>query len=383
MSITVKTQMELDKIPLETKEQIYIDFGTSGKPALVKNKYFYKVIVCENSSVEAYNNSSIVVKDHSSVVAYENSCVNAYGDSHIVAFDNSFVELRDSSSATGYNNSSIITHNSSIVEAFNNSSIIAFDNSSVIAHDNSLVKAYDNSYIHISESSSVIAYHNTSIAASDNSSVVAWGTSLIIAYNRSSVVAYDNSCVEAFDNSFVKAKDNSCVIARENSSIKAIGNAQVVDKLLSEGSIQLSGNARKTCTPKNIEEFMNFYDIKHNKKAAIFYKAVHKKSNEYISDYDINFKYEIGKSITEPECSINTNDLCAKGIHISHLDLALSFGKSWKDLAILELEVEIKDIVMPSDSNGKVRTSKAKVIREVPLSECGVYGKILARKQDK
>ena len=31
--------------------------------------------------------------------------------------------------------------------------------------------------------------------------------------------------------------------------------------------------------------------------------------------------------------------------------------------------------------NGKVRTSEAKVIREVPLEECGLFGKILARRR--
>ena len=155
---------------------------------------------------------------------------------------------------------------------------------------------------------------------------------------------------------------------------------QVVDKLLSEGSIQLSGNARKVCMPKNIEEFMDFYGIKHDKMTAIFYKAVHRQGDEYVSDYDTNFKYEIGKLITEPKCSVDTTDVCGEGIHISHLDWALNFGKDWENLAILELEVAIKDIVMPINSDGKVRTSKAKVIREVPLSDCGLYGKILTRK---
>ena len=32
----------------------------------------------------------------------------------------------------------------------------------------------------------------------------------------------------------------------------------------------------------------------------------------------------------------------------------------------------------PENSNGKVRTSKVKVLRKVPIEKCGVYGKILA-----
>ena len=50
-------------------------------------------------------------------------------------------------------------------------------------------------------------------------------------------------------------------------------------------------------------------------------------------------------------------------------------------IGTIECEVKIDDIVMPTNTDGKVRTSKIKVIREVPLEECGVYGKILAKKR--
>ena len=223
----------------------------------------------------------------------------------------------------------------------------------------------------------------------NNSRVITKGESSIIAYENSRVIACENSHVEARDTSYVTAMNNSSIIAYgsssvtafENSSIIAYENVQVVVKQTWEGNIQLLGNARKVCTPKNIEEFMDSYDIKHNNTTATFYKAVHKQDDEYVSNYDTNFKYEIGKLITEPNCSTDIYDKCGSGIHISHLKWALDFGRTWRNLAILELEVEIKDIVMPINSDGKVRTSKAKVIREVPLLECGVYGKVLAKKR--
>ena len=242
MSIKVKSQAELDAIPLDTKEKIYIKFGTTANPAIIKNRYFYPVV--------AWNNST----------------------------------------------------------------------------------------------------------------VVAWG----------------NSSVEASGNSTVVARGNSTVAAWDNSSVEAKGNVQVVDRLTS-GAIWLSGNARKVCMPKTIEEYLNFYDIETDGKTAILYKAVHKQGNEYVSNYNRTFKYIIGELITEPECGTDVHENCGKGIHASHLRWALNFGKSWSDLAILALEVEIKDIIMPLNSNGKVRVPKAKVIREVPLSECGLYGKILER----
>lgn len=198
---------------------------------------------------------------------------------------------------------------------------------------------------------------------------------------RYSVVAKGNSSVVAWENSSVVARGNSSVVAWGNSSVVANGNVQVVDRQFSGGHIKILGNARKVYMPKNIEEFMNFYGVKHDKTTAIFYKAVHKVNNEFLSDYDSDFKYTIGSKVAEPDCSKNTTDDCGKGIHISHLARALDFGKNWSNFAILELEVKIKDIIMPINTDGKVRVPEAKILREVPLSECGLYGKILERRR--
>ena len=216
-----------------------------------------------------------------------------------------------------------------------------------------------------------------------NSSVVAWGNSSVKAYGNSSVVAWDNSSVVAYGNSSVVAWDNSSVVARENSSVEAGGNTQVVNKLYKDtvGKINISGNARIVYMPKNINDFINFYGIKHTKIKAIFYKAVRKhKDNTYHADYNSNFTYEIGK-FKEEICDSDITKACSYGINISHLNWALNFGKDWRNLAILEVETKISDIVMPTDTDGKVRTSKVKVLREVPLDECGVYGKILAKRR--
>ena len=198
---------------------------------------------------------------------------------------------------------------------------------------------------------------------------------------RYSVVAWENSSVVAWENSSVEAWENSSVVAWENSSVEARGNVQVVDRQLSDGRIQISDNARKVYMPKNIEEFMNFYGIKHDKTTAVFYKAVHKVENEYLSDYDSDFKYMLGDKVAEPDCSNDTHENCCEGIHISHLAWALNFGRNWSNLAILEVEVKIKDIIMPIITDGKIRVPEAKVLREVPLSECGLYGKILERRR--
>lgn len=60
---------------------------------------------------------------------------------------------------------------------------------------------------------------------------------------------------------------------------------------------------------------------------------------------------------------------------------ALAYGATWEDLAILELECEKSDVLVPLYSDGKVRARKAKVLREVPLEECGLLGKIIAKRR--
>ena len=278
MSITVKSQAELDRIPLDCNEVIYIEFGTYFNPAIVRNKYKYSVVARENSSVEARENSSVVARENSSVEARENSSVEAW------------------------------------------------------------------------ENSSVEAWENSSVEAWENSSVVAW--------------------------------ENSSVVARENSSVEANANVQVVDRLC-EGRISLYGNARKVYMPKCINEFMDFYGIKHDKKKAVFYKAVRKVGNILVSDRDNDFIYTVGEKVKEPNCDLDVNEDCGEGIHISHLAWALDYGRNWDNLAIIELEVKIENIVMPINTNGKVRTPEAVVLRELPLEECGVFGKILARRREK
>ena len=242
--ITVKTQEELDMVPLDFKGRIYIEFGTYYHPAFVKNKYYCRVAARENSSV----------------VALENSSVKAWG----------------------------------------------------------------------------------------NSSVEAWG----------------NSSVEAWG----------------NSSVAGSGNAQICDRL-SGGRIEIAGNARIVYMPKSIFDYCDFYGLKHNKKSGRFFKFVHKDGEKYYSDYDEGFEYHIGKNAIPNGFDDDTEEDCGRGIHVSYLAWALNYGRYWNDLAILEVEADLDGIVVPDCAPGKVRCKKVKVLREVPLDECGVYGKILANRK--
>lgn len=186
--------------------------------------------------------------------------------------------------------------------------------------------------------------------------------------------------VVAWENSSVVARENSSVEARGNSSVEARENSQIVD-MLQGAKIKISGNSRIVYMPKNIHEFMDFYGIKHTKTKAKFFKAVHKVADDrFASDYDRCFYYQIGNTY-KSLCDPNTEIDCSHGLHIAHLNWALWFGSDWNDIAILEVETKIEDIVLPKSSEGKVRTKQIKVLREVPLEECGVFGKILARRK--
>ena len=211
---------------------------------------------------------------------------------------------------------------------------------------------------------SVVARDNSSVVARDNSSVVAW--------DNSSVVACDNSSVEAWDNSSVVAWDNSSVVAR--------GNAQVVD-CTGEHNIAVSGNARIVYNPKNITEYLDHYGIQQSDGTAKLYKAVHKRNDRYFSDKTCDFEYAIGEVAIADSLTADPNVDCGHGIHISYKEWALDYGKNWHDLAILEVEADISGIVVPLNGSGKLRTDKVLVIREVPLEECGLLGKIMAKKQ--
>lgn len=103
-----------------------------------------------------------------------------------------------------------------------------------------------------------------------------------------------------------------------------------------------------------------------------YYKAVHKRNGKYISNYDNKVEFCIGE-ISEAELDKNPDSVAVKGLHVASLEFAQKFGEHWNDVAILEVEANIHDVVIP-DAHDQVRTSKFKVLREVPFEEMGEWG---------
>ena len=212
-------------------------------------------------------------------------------------------------------------------------------------------------------------------------SVVARGNSSVVARGNSSVTAYDNSSVTAYDNSSVTAHGNSCVWAYGNSSVLAYSNSQIVN-VARNNNIKVSGNARIVYNPSNIDEYIDFHGLDANGTTVKLYKAVHFYNGAYHADYDSSFIYTIDETVT-PNNGFTDSVLssCGAGIHLAHKAWAIRYGANWSDLAILECECEKSDVLVPLYGDGKVRARKAKVLREVPLEECGLYGKIIAKRR--
>ena len=183
-----------------------------------------------------------------------------------------------------------------------------------------------------------------------------------------------------YNRAVVNRRFRYSVVARGNSFVEARGNTQVVD-CTDKHNIAVSGNARIVYNPKNITEYLDHYGIQQSDGTAKLYKAVHKRDGRYFSDKCGDFEYSIGETAIADGLTMDQSVDCGHGIHIAYKEWALYFGKDWRDLAILEVEADVSSIIVPLNGSGKVRTDKVIVLREVPLEECGLLGKIIAKKQ--
>lgn len=150
------------------------------------------------------------------------------------------------------------------------------------------------------------------------------------------------------------------------------------------------GNAEKT---EEVEKFLKNYARWFNHRSldgydagsvmVHYFKAVHKKDGRYISDRDKTMEFRIGEWKEEEGIDRDPDKVAVKGLHVASLEFAQNFGKRWDDVAILEVETNIHDVVVP-DAKDQVRTSKFKVLREVPFEEMGEWGaQRLARAAEK
>ncbi len=98
-----------------------------------------------------------------------------------------------------------------------------------------------------------------------------------------------------------------------------------------------------------------------------YYKAVHKRNGRYMSGWDGKTEYHVGEWV-EAETDGEPDRVAVKGLHVASLEFAVNYGKRWKDAAILEVETDIHDVIVP-DAKDQVRTRRFRVVREVPSEE--------------
>ena len=391
-TIFVCSQKELDSISPDTKGiDIRIKSGSEKNPIFVNHHYSSPIEVYGYSVIYAHGESEIVAHDNCCIYAFDacrvdardHSVIKAYGDCHVNAYDNSVIKAHGDCHVNAADDSNVYANCNCSVFSYGTSSIIANGNSCIRALGSSCVEAYEHSRVEAYEHSRVKSYEHSRIIAMDYSHILAMGVSSVEAYNTSHIESYGHSYIEAYENSYV--------IAHDHSRIKAHGNSHVIDFLIAS-NINLYECASVCSNPEEIKEFMDFYRIEHDKTTATFFKAVHKKmevvsknqnsiySYRYISSFDSHFEYKIGEKVISNGFDNNIMELCGAGIHVSDKHSALKFGMRWNDLALLEVRVKIKDILLPKHSNGAIRVPEVEVIREVPLKECGLVGKFILQK---
>ena len=224
------------------------------------------------------------------------------------------------------------------------------------------------------------SYDYASAELRGNASAVLRGNASAVLWDNASAELWDNASAELWDNARAVLSDNASAELRGNARAEASGNAQIVDVCRS-GRTSVFGNARVVYLPQTLEEFISHYGIKGDGEITL-YKVVHKHNEQYFSHYDDKFEYRIGEiAVPDNGFDDDVDESCGAGINMAPLHWCLDYGRGWDNLAILEMTALREDVVVPMNTDGKVRARKAKVIREVPLSECGIYGEILAKRR--
>ena len=60
--------------------------------------------------------------------------------------------------------------------------------------------------------------------------------------------------------------------------------------------------------------------------------------------------------------------VAVEGLHVASFEFARNYGAGWKNVAILECEVNLNDVIVP-DAVDQIRARRIKVLREVPKTE--------------
>lgn len=224
------------------------------------------------------------------------------------------------------------------------------------------------------------------------------GYTVLMAKNCAEIVregATQNHCVGNYCERVAKNESIILFLRRADKPDEAFYTMEIRPDMKKLNIIQCRGYKNSDPSPEiraEVDAFLKKYERWFNRRPATgfdknsivskYYKAVHKtEDGRYFSGWDRKTEYVIGEeSITETDT--NPDLVAVKGLHIASLEFAQNYGGGWSDVAILEVEVNMNDVIVP-DAKDQIRTSRFKVIREVPMSEMGEWGEKHLLKQKK
>jgi len=292
-----------------------------------------------------------------------NQLLENYGEAEvsggIYIVTRGFVYAGENSQITAWGNSQVTARENSQVTTWENSQVTAWENSQVTARENSQVTARGSSQVTAWENSQVTAWENSEVTVRENSQVTAWGNSEVTAWGNSQVTARENSQVTAWENSQVTAWGNSQVTAWENSQVTAKGLAFAIVR---SPNVIAKGNFHIITYPKSIEEWCERNLIEINNGKFLVYKATD--INYQTQD---NFKYTIGKIVTDPQWNPSTGIECGFGLHFCYDPIACEQFNDRPGHYLL-CEVDVKNVAFFKGTPvypAKIRAKSCKVICEV------------------
>lgn len=191
-------------------------------------------------------------------------------------------------------------------------------------------------------------------------------------------------CVGRYVERVAKGEDVILFIRRSAEKDKPFYTMEIRPLMKRLDIVQCRGFENEDASPEiraEVDAFLAEYEcwfnnrrstVEEEKTTRIYYKAVKKIDGKYISAWDNKTEYVPGQ-VLETVTDKNPDRVAVQGIHVASLDFAQKYGECWNDVAILELEVDIQDIVVP-DAKDQIRASRVKVLREVPFEEMGAWG---------
>ncbi len=189
-----------------------------------------------------------------------------------------------------------------------------------------------------------------------------------------------NHCVGNYCERMAKGEDVILFIRKVKESDKPFYTFEIRPSMKKLDIVQCRG-LRNADRSKDVDDFLSRYETWFNRRKCNveagmtrkYYKAVCKSPDgRYISNWDKKTEYRIGEVI-ETCTDLDSDRTATAGIHIASLEFAKNYGDTWENPAILEIEVDMRDVVVPN-AKDQLRTKRGRVLREVPLSELGDWG---------